>query len=84
MEANIITQQKTLWLFKASLFSATVTFGRDTAQFEQLLEFLAWLSITLWAVVAVTTVWRTHSHYRHVWNKRKLRKRVERRPHGSA
>jgi IS1 family transposase len=84
METMNITQLKVLCGFGVSYFFAAVTFGRDTAQFEQLIEFLAWLSIALWAIVGATTLWRTHSHYRHAWNKRKARKNIERSTHGSA
>lgn len=37
---------------------ATLTFGRDTAQFKQLITYLALLSIGLWVVVFITTVVR--------------------------
>jgi hypothetical protein len=63
-------------------FPAEITFGRDTAQFELLVEFLAWLSLTLWGIVFFTTLLRTHSHYKHAWHKRKSRKKMEGKPHG--
>lgn len=83
MEATIITQLDALVnSFMMHPFLAAVTFGRDAAQFEQLIEFLAWLSIALWGIVVVTTLWRTHTHYRHAWHKRKIRKKTEEKRHG--
>jgi Ca2+/H+ antiporter len=76
-----ITQLKTVGLFAMHSFAA-VTFGRDTAQFEQLVEFLTWLSIALWGIVVATTLLRTHTHYKHAWHKRKNRKKTEEKRHG--
>ncbi len=82
MEAAIITQLGAMGSLGALTHLAAATFGRDTAQFEQLLEFLAWLSIALWVIVIVTTLWRTHTHYKHAWHKHKLRKKAEEKRHG--
>lgn len=82
MEAVTITQLKTWGVLGMLSFLGAVTFGRDTAQFEQLVEFLTWLSLALWGIVAATTLWRTHTHYRHTLHKRKIRKKTEEKRHG--
>ena len=82
MEAGTITQIKALGLFGVVSVLGAVTFGRDAAQFEQLVEFLTWLSLALWGIVAATTLWRTHTHYRHALHRRKIRKKTEEKHHG--
>ena len=53
-----------------------VTFGRDAARFGQLIEFLTWLSIILWLIVALTMLLRARAHYSHIWYQRKHRKAI--------
>lgn len=77
MGYTVFTKTKLFSILTALTFSAEITFGRDAAQFELLIEFLTWLSVALWGIVFFTTLLRTHSHYRHAWHKRKSRKKVE-------
>jgi hypothetical protein len=47
--------------------SSHLTFGRSTAQFKQLLAFMAIVSIVLWSIVVVTMLarlWACHVWYR--------------------
>lgn len=82
MGYTVFAEAKLFSILTALTFPAEITFGRDTAQFELLVEFLAWLSIALWGIVFFTTLLRTHSHYKHAWHKRKSRKKAEGKRHG--
>jgi hypothetical protein len=53
---------------------AYLTFGRDIAQFDQLIQFLTWLSITLWIFVILTTMLRAGAHVTHIRYRHKNRK----------
>jgi len=51
-------------------YTAAVTFGRGTAQFKQLIAFMAIVSLVTWAIVFITiiirlllcNVWYRHRH----------------------
>jgi heme/copper-type cytochrome/quinol oxidase subunit 2 len=51
-------------------FSA-MTFGRDIAQFKQLVAFLSLLSIVLWSLVIITTALRMVAYYFWHYRRRK-------------
>jgi hypothetical protein len=77
---NIFTSHSTGGaLLGVSLF-AYATFGRDIARFHQLIEFLTWLSITLWCFVIITTVLRAGAAVAHTrslrYNKTSLQGRM--------
>jgi hypothetical protein len=50
--------------------TATLTFGRPTAQFKQFISIMAFISIVIWTAVLLTMFIRTFSY--HIWYKRRL------------
>jgi len=61
---------------------AYLTFGRDIAQFDQLIQFLTWLSIALWIFVILTTMLRAGAHVTHVrYRRRNHKNKVQDVPH---
>jgi hypothetical protein len=54
---------------------AYAAFGRDIARFQQLIDFLTWLSIILWCFVILTTLLRAGAHILHSRSERRLQKR---------
>jgi len=70
----IVTELTTSNILPTFYLLSYVTFGRDAARFGQLIEFLTWLSIILWLIVALTMLLRARAHYSHIWHQRKHRK----------
>jgi hypothetical protein len=60
--------------------TARLTFGRETAQFKQLIAFMAILSVTLWTLVALTLLARML--FCHVWYRRRYVNRDNKLPPG--
>jgi hypothetical protein len=66
-------------------FFSYATFGRDIAQFHQLIEFLTWLSIILWCLVIATTLLRAGAAVVHTLFQRRYNKQgTPGRSHGNS
>ena len=66
-------QHKSLFIY-ASAYVATLTFGRESAQFKQLITYLAILSVVLWVLVLLSTIVRWGSQI--IYRQRKVTKPV--------
>jgi uncharacterized membrane protein len=55
----------------AIVFASQPTFGREIAQFKELVGFLAIVSVVLWAIVIITMVLRMWLC--HIWYRRRYR-----------
>lgn len=50
-------------------YTARLTFGRETAQFKQLIAFMAAVSIVIWGIVFITMLARLFLC--HIWYRRR-------------